>query len=109
MARETLSVEELARIVKSRRDADPETSYTARLFARGIDQCAKKFGEEAVETVIASLSGDKQAICAETADVLYHLVVLLEAAGVDLQDVYAELGRREGTSGIEEKAARRHT
>jgi phosphoribosyl-ATP pyrophosphohydrolase len=101
-----LSIEELAEIVKSRKGADPDTSYTAKLFDRGVAQCAKKFGEEAVETVIAAMQGDKQAIRSEAADVLSHLAVLLAAVDVDLEDVYAELGRREGTSGIVEKARR---
>jgi phosphoribosyl-ATP pyrophosphohydrolase len=106
MAAVRLSIEELAEIVKSRKGADPATSYTAKLFDRGVAQCAKKFGEEAVEMVIAAMQGDKQAIRSEAADVLYHLAVLLAAVDVDLEDVYAELGRREGTSGIVEKAGR---
>jgi phosphoribosyl-ATP pyrophosphohydrolase len=106
MAAARLSIEELAEIVKSRKGADPDTSYTAKLFDRGVAQCAKKFGEEAVETVIAAIQGDKQAVRSEAADVLYHLAVLLAAVDVDLEDVYAELGRREGTSGIVEKAGR---
>ena len=107
MAVGRLSIEELSEIVKTRKGADPETSYTAKLLNRGVGQCAKKLGEEAVETVIASLAGDKKAIRAEAADLLYHLVVLLAAADVELEDIYAELGRREGTSGIVEKASRR--
>jgi len=102
-----LSIDELAQIVASRKGADPETSYTAKLLHRGVGQCAQKLGEEAVETVIASLAGERDAIRNEAADLLYHLVVLLAAADVDLEDVYAELGRREGTSGIVEKARRR--
>jgi phosphoribosyl-ATP pyrophosphohydrolase len=101
-----LTIEELAAIVRSRRGADPDSSYTAKLLHRGVGQCAKKLGEEAVETVIAALAGEPAAIRAEAADLIYHLVVLLEAAEVDLEDVYAELGRREGTSGILEKASR---
>ncbi len=107
MAAARLSIEELSEIVKSRKGADPETSYTAKLLDRGVSQCAKKFGEEAVEAVIAAMQGDKQAIRSEAADVLYHLAVLLAAVDVDLEDVYAELGRREGTSGIVEKAGRK--
>ena len=107
MAVARLSIEELAEIVNARKGADPETSYTAKLLNRGVGQCAKKFGEEAVETVIASMAGEKKAICSEAADVIYHLVVLLAAADVDLEDIYAELGRREGTSGIVEKAGRK--
>jgi len=106
MAVERLSIEELLTIVTSRKGADPSTSYTARLLHKGVHQCAKKFGEEAVETVIAAVEGDREAIRSEVADVLYHLAVLLAATDVDLEDVYAELGRREGVSGIAEKAAR---
>ncbi|MEJ8574975.1 phosphoribosyl-ATP diphosphatase [Microbaculum marinum] len=102
-----LSIEDLAKIVETRKGADPETSYTAKLLHRGVGQCAKKLGEEAVETVIASLAGDRAAIRAEAADLIYHLVVLLAAADVELEEIYAELGRREGTSGIAEKASRR--
>lgn len=107
MAVERLSIDELASIVATRKGADPDTSYTAKLLHRGVGQCAQKLGEEAVETVIAALSGERDAIRNEAADLLYHLVVLLAAADVDLEDVYAELGRREGTSGILEKASRR--
>ena len=107
MAVARLSIEELAAIVASRKGADPDSSYTAKLLNRGVGQCAKKLGEEAVETVIASLAGDRDAIRSEAADLIYHLVVLLEAADVDLEDIYVELGRREGTSGILEKASRR--
>lgn len=102
-----LSIEELARIVESRRGADPDVSYTAKLLARGVGHCAKKVGEEGVEVAIAAVEGDREAIRAEAADLVYHLVVLLAATGVDLEDVYAELGRREGTSGMVEKAGRR--
>lgn len=107
MAAARLTIEELSKIVAARKGADPTTSYTAKLLHRGVGQCAKKFGEEAVETVIASMSGDRKEITSEAADVIYHLVVLLAATDVDLEDVYAELGRREGTSGIAEKASRR--
>lgn len=106
MSVERLTIEELSRIVTARRGADPATSYTAKLLHGGVGQCAKKLGEEAVETVIASLAGDREAIRAEAADLVYHLVVLLAAADVDLEEVYAELGRREGVSGLAEKAGR---
>lgn len=106
MATARLSIEDLAAIVASRKGADPQSSYTAKLLDRGVSHCARKFGEEAVETVIAAVEGDREAITNEVADVLYHLAVLLAASDVDLDDVYAELGRREGTSGLVEKASR---
>lgn len=82
------------------------SSWTARLLGKGTGACAQKLGEEAVETVIAAISGDKQAIISESADLLYHWLVLLRATGVDAEDVFAELARREGRSGIDEKASR---
>ncbi len=97
---------ELAAAIKSRKGASKEESYTARLLSQGIEKCAKKLGEEAVETALAAVLGDKQHIAAESADLLYHLLVLLEAADVELADVMAELARRQGVSGIAEKAAR---
>ncbi|HEY0269829.1 MAG TPA: phosphoribosyl-ATP diphosphatase [Sphingomonas sp.] len=92
--------------IAGRRNADPGSSYVAQLFAKGTSKIAQKLGEEAVETVIAALGGDKAAIAGEAADLLFHLLVLLEATGVPLATVLAELDRREGTSGIAEKAAR---
>jgi phosphoribosyl-ATP pyrophosphohydrolase len=96
----------LEAIIAGRRTADPASSYVAQLFAKGTPKIAQKLGEEAVETVIAALGGDKPAIAGEAADLLFHLLVLLEATGVPLASVFAELDRREGTSGIAEKAAR---
>ena len=87
--------------------ADPASSYTARLLAGGPPLAAKKFGEEAVETVLAAVQGDQDALAAESADLIYHWLVLLAAAGVSLDEVAAKLEAREGRSGIEEKAARR--
>jgi phosphoribosyl-ATP pyrophosphohydrolase len=92
--------------IASRRTADPATSYVAALFAKGTPKIAQKLGEEAVETVIAALGGDKAAIAGEAADLLFHLLVLLDASGVPFADVLAELARREGLSGIAEKASR---
>ncbi|MGG7643884.1 phosphoribosyl-ATP diphosphatase [Rhodovulum sp. YNF3179] len=100
-------LDRLAETVAARRDADPETSWTARLLAEGPAKCAEKFGEEAVEAIIAAAQGDRDGLAAEAADVLFHLVVMLESRGVKLADVLAELERREGTSGVAEKAARR--
>jgi phosphoribosyl-ATP pyrophosphohydrolase len=95
-------------VIDSRRDGDPETSYTARLFKRGRQQIAKKLGEEAVEALIEGMRGDKPRLVGESADVLYHLLTLWAASGVKPKAVWAELARREGLSGLAEKAARKH-
>jgi phosphoribosyl-ATP pyrophosphohydrolase len=91
----------LAATIAARKGADPDTSWTAKLLAKGPEKCAEKFGEEAIEAIIEAVKGDREA-----ADVLYHLLVMLTARDVTLQDVEAELTRREGTSGIAEKSAR---
>ena len=96
----------LAATIESRRDADPSESWTAKLLSKGPEKCAEKFGEEAVEAVIEAVRGDREALTREAADVLYHLLVMCAARGVSLADVEAELERREGRSGIAEKAAR---
>ncbi len=101
------ALERLAATIEARREADPESSWTARLLARGPEKCAEKFGEEAVEAIIEATRGDSAALTREAADVLYHLLVMLTARGVSLAEVLAELERREGTSGLAEKAARR--
>ncbi len=98
---------DLARLVASRAGTDPATSYTAKLLSDGPAKAAKKLGEEAVEAAIAAVQGDKDGLKNEAADVLYHLVVLLKAGGVELDAVMAELERRTAQSGIAEKAARR--
>ncbi len=95
-------------VINSRKGADPETSYTARLFSRGRQQIAKKLGEEAVEALIEGIRGDKPKLVAESADMLYHLLTLWAAVNVRPQAVWNELARREGLSGIAEKAARKH-
>ena len=100
-------LERLWRVIESRRGADPETSYTARLFARGNAKIAQKFGEEAVEAVIEGVRGDRAALIGESADLVYHLLVLWAAVGVSPADVAGELARREGTSGIAEKKSRK--
>lgn len=100
------ALERLAVVVASRHGADPDSSWTARLLARGPDKCAEKFGEEAVEAIIAAVRGDRDALIGEAADVVYHLLVMLIARGISLDDVLAELVRREGVSGLDEKAAR---
>lgn len=100
-------IEELFAVIESRKGADPQSSYTAKLFARGKGKIAQKTGEEAVELVIASLSEGRDAVVGESADLLYHLMVLWAEAGIAPADVFAELRRREGVSGIAEKAARK--
>lgn len=92
--------------VAARRAADPDASYVAKLNARGLPKIAQKLGEEAVETVIAAMANDREGLVGEAADLLFHLVVLLNRQGVPLAEVMAELDRREGVSGIAEKASR---
>jgi phosphoribosyl-ATP pyrophosphohydrolase len=100
------TLDRLWETIQSRRSADPETSYTARLFARGRAKIAQKLGEEAVEAVIEGIGDDRAALVGESADLLYHLLVLWAAAGVSPADIAAELARRENTSGLKEKRAR---
>jgi phosphoribosyl-ATP pyrophosphohydrolase len=97
---------DLARIVAERGHSGDPGSYTAKLLGEGVERSAKKFGEEAVEAALAAVSGDRQALTAEAADVLYHLLVMLEAGGVRLADVMSELQRRTAQSGLQEKASR---
>ena len=101
-----MTLEKLAATIAARKGADPETSWTAKLLAKGPEKCAEKFGEEAVEAIIEAVKGDRDRLTAEAADVLFHLLVMLTARDVTLADVMAELERREGTSGIAEKASR---
>ena len=101
------TLETLNSIVSERSGETPETSYTASLLAKGTEKCAKKFGEEAVEAVIAAISRDKHELTKEAADVLYHLLVMLMAEGVELSEVMAELQARTARSGLEEKASRK--
>lgn len=100
-------LEQLFGVIESRRGADAGTSYTARLFAKGRAKIAKKTGEEAVEVVVAALAEGRQELAAESADLLYHLLVLWACAGIKPRDVWAQLAKREGVSGLTEKAARR--
>ena len=95
----------LAAVIEARKGADPEASYTAQLLADPA-RAAKKLGEESIETLIAALQGDRDALAAESADLIYHWLVVLAAAGVPLDEVAAKLETREGTSGLEEKASR---
>ncbi|WP_171231240.1 phosphoribosyl-ATP diphosphatase [Ruegeria sp. HKCCA4812] len=97
---------DLAATIEARKGADPDSSWTAKLLAKGPEKCAEKFGEEAIEAIIEATKGDQAKLTAEAADVLYHLLVMLAARDVALEDVLAELARRQGISGIAEKAAR---
>jgi phosphoribosyl-ATP pyrophosphohydrolase len=99
-------LDKLFATIASRKGADPTQSYTAKLLAAGVEKCAKKFGEEATEAVIAAIQQDKTELAKESADVLYHLAVLWVASGLTPDDVYAVLKSREGQSGLEEKASR---
>tara|TARA_R110002073_G_scaffold246244_1_gene409083 strand:+ start:856 stop:1167 length:312 start_codon:yes stop_codon:yes gene_type:complete len=100
------TLDRLAATIDARKGADPETSWTAKLLAKGPEKCAEKFGEEAVEAIIEAVKGNRDALVSEAADVLYHLAVMLAARDVSLAEVLAELDRREGQSGIAEKATR---
>ena len=100
------TLERLEHIIGERRGANATTSYVAKLSAAGRGRIARKLGEEAIETVVAALGSDKAALTAEAADLLFHLLVLLADAEIPFADVLAELDRREGTSGLAEKAAR---
>ena len=100
------ALDRLAATIQSRKGADPESSWTAKLLSKSPEKCAEKFGEEAVEAIIEAVKGDRDKLTAEAADVLYHLLVMLAARDVTLDQVLAELERREGTSGLAEKAAR---
>jgi phosphoribosyl-ATP pyrophosphohydrolase len=96
----------LAELLEQRKSADPQTSYVAKLYAKGMDSILKKVGEEAAETIIAAKNGDKEHLIYETADLWFHTLVMLAQAGLKPQDILDELARREGLSGITEKASR---
>ena len=100
------ALHDLAATIAARKTADPESSWTAKLLAKGPEKCAEKFGEEAVEAIIEAVKGDRARLTAEAADVVFHLLVMLAARDVTLADVEAELDRRTGTSGLVEKASR---
>lgn len=100
------TLDTLAATIAARATAEPDSSWTAKLLAKGPEKCAEKFGEEAIEAIIEAIKDDKNALTSEAADVLFHLLVMLQSRGVTLDDVCAELDRRAGTSGIAEKAAR---
>ncbi len=99
----------LAALLEQRKSADPQTSYVAKLYAQGMDSILKKVGEEATETILAAKNDDKQHLIYETADLWFHTLVMLAQAGLKPQDILDELARREGLSGITEKAARLET
>ncbi len=101
-----MTLQRLAATIESRKGADPESSWTAKLLAKGPEKAAQKFGEEAVEAIVEAVKGDRQKLVAEAADALYHLLVMCAAREVTLSDIEAELERREGRSGIAEKASR---
>jgi phosphoribosyl-ATP pyrophosphohydrolase len=104
----SFTLADLERIVTERASAAAGESYTASLYAKGIGKASQKLGEEAVETVIAAVSRDRQGVISESADLLYHLVVVLGISGISLDDVLEELERRTTQTGLEEKAARGH-
>src|SRR5580698_694068 len=103
----SFTLHDLEKRVQSRAQESADVSYTRKLLDRGVAQCAKKFGEEAVEAALAAVGEDKTRMTAEAADVLYHLLVLLHARGISLDEVEAELGARTRQSGLDEKAARK--
>jgi phosphoribosyl-ATP pyrophosphohydrolase len=100
-------LQQLTAVIRARRNDSASKSYTRELLDGGVERCAKKLGEEAVETVIAALGADAKALTREAADLVYHLLVLLECRDLSLDDVLAELDRRMGTSGLAEKAQRK--
>lgn len=104
--REPGTLERLEATIAARRSADPDASYVARLNAKGLTKIAQKLGEEATETIIAALAQDRDELVGEAADLLFHLLVLLGAKDVALSEIFAELDRRDGVSGIAEKASR---
>ena len=103
------TIYDLERRVDERAEADPDVSYTRKLLDGGVAQCAKKFGEEAVETVLAAVGEDRDRLIAEASDLIYHLLVLLKARDITLAEVEAALGARTHQSGLDEKAARKHS
>ena len=100
-------LQRLAKLLEQRKSADPQSSYVAKLYAKGMDDILKKVGEEATETIMAAKDGDPQKIIYETADLWFHCMVMLAKAGLSPQDVLDELARREGLSGLVEKASRK--
>lgn len=101
-----MTLEDLEQIVAARAGASADESWTAKLLAKGPEKCAEKFGEEAIEAVIEAVKGDRERLTSEAADVLFHLLVMLKSRDVALADVMQELERRQGKSGLAEKASR---
>jgi phosphoribosyl-ATP pyrophosphohydrolase len=101
-----MTLDDLYQTILARKSADPTSSWTAQLLAKGPEKCAEKFGEEAIEAIIEAVKDDKAGLTGEAADVLYHLLVMLAARDVPLSDVMNELSRRQSQSGVEEKASR---
>ncbi len=104
-----MTLDDLEQIVAERAKARPDDSWTAKLLAKGPEKVAEKFGEEAIEAIIEAVKGDREKLTSEAADVLFHLLVMLQSRNVPLSDVMDELARRQGTSGLTEKAARTET
>ena len=102
------TIHELAATIEARAASGGDASYTRKLLDKGAEHCAKKLGEEAVETVIAAIENDREHLVAESADLIYHLLVLLKSRGVRLEEVEAALARRTSMSGLEEKASRKN-
>ena len=109
MSRFSETLDRLAATIEARKGASPESSYTAKLLADGVERAAKKLGEEAVEVVISAVQKDKDGLAAESADLMYHFLVVLAASGVTLDEVASWLESREGRSGLEEKAWRKRS
>lgn len=104
-----MTLDDLFDTIQSRKGAQPESSWTAKLLSKGPEKCAEKFGEEAIEAIIEAVKGDKERLTSEAADVLYHLLVMLASRDVPLSDVLDELNRRQGQSGLQEKSSRSDT
>ena len=104
-----MTLDDLFDTIQSRKGAQPESSWTAKLLSKGPEKCAEKFGEEAIEAIIEAVKGDKERLTSEAADVLYHLLVMLASRDVPLSDVLDELSRRQGQSGLQEKSTRSDT
>ena len=101
-----MTLDDLFATIETRKNADPDSSWTAKMLAKGPDKCAEKFGEEAIEAIIEAIKDNKAALTSEAADVVYHLMVMLAARDVSWQAVVSELARRQGVSGLADKAAR---
>ena len=101
-----MTLEDLETLIASRADASPKESWTAKLLAKGPDKVAEKFGEEAIEAIIEAVKNDRDGLISESADVLFHFLVMLKSRDIALADVMAELANRQGQSGVAEKAAR---